>query len=216
MCQRAGGTQLHAVCLAVLVSVLTGCAPVLKKTIRLYQKTLGPVKGWRCQFEPSCSQFAYDAIDKHGSFVGMLMWGDRSIRCHPFAASSRHYLWEETDHGWHLSDPVQDHEFSTRSSSKKKSPWIGGALSAVIPGAGYFYAGRPSDGVSAFLKTGLWVGLAAIAKNNDQKALAVGLGGIGAFYYASNIYGAAQASYRGDSMNGQEDIRVQLVSFSWR
>jgi putative membrane protein insertion efficiency factor len=60
--------------------------------IRLYQKTLsfdhGPLRklyphGY-CRFQPTCSEYAYQAIDRHGAFWGLLLGGWRILRCNPW------------------------------------------------------------------------------------------------------------------------------------
>lgn len=66
---------------------------VLLKFIRLYQKTLSPDTGWfkekypvgYCKFKPHCSEYAYQAIDKHGSIKGTLKAIWRLLRCHPWS-----------------------------------------------------------------------------------------------------------------------------------
>uniref|UniRef100_A0A7C4TCM8 Membrane protein insertion efficiency factor YidD n=1 Tax=candidate division WOR-3 bacterium TaxID=2052148 RepID=A0A7C4TCM8_UNCW3 len=53
--------------------------------INLYQKVISPSQGDVCNFSPSCSNFARKAIAKYGPFWGLLMAGDRLMRCHPGA-----------------------------------------------------------------------------------------------------------------------------------
>jgi putative component of membrane protein insertase Oxa1/YidC/SpoIIIJ protein YidD len=53
--------------------------------IRLYQFTLSGKQGDVCNFEPSCSRFAYTSIKNYGPFWGILMASDRLQRCNPFA-----------------------------------------------------------------------------------------------------------------------------------
>jgi putative membrane protein insertion efficiency factor len=52
--------------------------------IRGYQLLLGPFIGGACRFEPSCSQFAADAITVHGAWRGSWLAAKRLLRCHPF------------------------------------------------------------------------------------------------------------------------------------
>jgi uncharacterized protein len=50
--------------------------------IRLYQST----SRWRppvCRFTPTCSQYAVDAIRKHGPLRGVALGAWRVCRCHP-------------------------------------------------------------------------------------------------------------------------------------
>ncbi len=52
--------------------------------IRGYQALLSPLLGTHCRFYPSCSEYAYQAIAKHGFFRGTAMGMRRLLRCHPF------------------------------------------------------------------------------------------------------------------------------------
>lgn len=52
--------------------------------IRLYQVTISPLLGPRCRFEPSCSQYAIDAISSKGLLRGGWMGFLRLLKCHPF------------------------------------------------------------------------------------------------------------------------------------
>lgn len=57
--------------------------------IRLYQKTISPDHGlWRrpgCIYQPTCSQYTYEAIEKYGVVKGSWMGAKRIGRCHPWA-----------------------------------------------------------------------------------------------------------------------------------
>lgn len=53
--------------------------------VRIYQVTLGPVLGGRCRFLPTCSEYAVEALRKHGAVRGSLMAAWRLLRCHPFS-----------------------------------------------------------------------------------------------------------------------------------
>lgn len=52
--------------------------------IRMYQASLGPLFGGSCRFHPSCSQYAIDALETHGSWKGLRLAVGRLLRCHPF------------------------------------------------------------------------------------------------------------------------------------
>ena len=54
--------------------------------IRLYQLTLSQVMLPSCRFAPSCSQYTYEAISKHGFLKGIMLGVRRLARCHPFRA----------------------------------------------------------------------------------------------------------------------------------
>ena len=53
--------------------------------ILLYRVTLGRFLGGQCRFMPTCSQYAIDAIDKHGPIKGAWRAIKRIARCHPFS-----------------------------------------------------------------------------------------------------------------------------------
>lgn len=55
--------------------------------IKIYKKYLSPgTYGLKiCIFEPSCSRYAAEAIEKHGVFKGLYLGSYRIIRCNPFS-----------------------------------------------------------------------------------------------------------------------------------
>lgn len=61
------------------------------KLIKIYQKTLSPDHGvffagaiMRCRFYPSCSQYAYEMIEKYGLTKGVIAGLLRILRCGPW------------------------------------------------------------------------------------------------------------------------------------
>lgn len=60
---------------------------VLLFAIRFYRKFLSPLKPPTCRFVPTCSEYAIEAIEKHGARTGLKMAVRRVLRCHPFGAS---------------------------------------------------------------------------------------------------------------------------------
>ncbi len=53
------------------------------KLLRGYQLLLSPYIGWHCRFEPSCSNYAIEAISVHGVLHGGLLTAKRLLRCRP-------------------------------------------------------------------------------------------------------------------------------------
>lgn len=51
--------------------------------IWLYQNTFSKVLPASCRFTPSCSQYGYEAIEKHGVIKGGWLAVRRIGRCHP-------------------------------------------------------------------------------------------------------------------------------------
>ena len=51
--------------------------------LRAYQLTISPLLGPACRYEPSCSQYASEAISRHGVLRGCPLAARRLTRCHP-------------------------------------------------------------------------------------------------------------------------------------
>lgn len=49
-----------------------------------YQIFLSPLLGPHCRFKPSCSEYAYQAINKYGPYKGTFLSLKRILCCHPF------------------------------------------------------------------------------------------------------------------------------------
>jgi hypothetical protein len=54
--------------------------------VRCYQWTLSPVLGANCRYTPTCSQYAIDALRRHGPLRGGVKSLRRLARCHPWSA----------------------------------------------------------------------------------------------------------------------------------
>jgi len=52
--------------------------------IRGYQKLISPLLGNNCRYYPTCSHYAYEAIETHGALKGAWLGVRRIGRCHPF------------------------------------------------------------------------------------------------------------------------------------
>ena len=57
---------------------------LIRVLIRAYQLAISPLLGARCRFYPSCSQYALEAVESHGSLRGGWLAIRRLARCHPF------------------------------------------------------------------------------------------------------------------------------------
>jgi putative membrane protein insertion efficiency factor len=53
--------------------------------IQVYRKFLSPMLPPTCRYEPSCSLYTVQAIEKYGVLKGLFMGVLRVLRCHPFA-----------------------------------------------------------------------------------------------------------------------------------
>ena len=57
---------------------------ILLALIRAYQYALRPMLGSNCRFYPSCSDYAREAIERHGVLRGVWLAVKRVARCHPY------------------------------------------------------------------------------------------------------------------------------------
>ncbi len=76
--------------------------PVLRWLIRGYQWTISPVLSWisgplgGCRFEPTCSRYCMEAMEKHGVLRGGALGLKRIGRCHPWGGSG----WDPVPSAW--------------------------------------------------------------------------------------------------------------------
>jgi putative membrane protein insertion efficiency factor len=54
--------------------------------VRAYRLLLKPWLGNACRFEPTCSAYAIEALERHGAIGGSALAGWRLLRCHPWCA----------------------------------------------------------------------------------------------------------------------------------
>jgi putative membrane protein insertion efficiency factor len=59
---------------------------VLVGAVRAYRFALSPWLGSACRFEPTCSAYALEALEKHGAAAGAALTVGRIARCHPWCA----------------------------------------------------------------------------------------------------------------------------------
>lgn len=60
---------------------------ILKGVIRFYQLVLSPLIGSNCRFQPTCSAYALEAVEKHGAIKGGVLAVKRISKCHPWGGS---------------------------------------------------------------------------------------------------------------------------------
>ena len=57
---------------------------LLLALLRGYQYAVRPMLGANCRFYPSCSDYAMEALERHGAFRGSWLAIRRVLKCHPY------------------------------------------------------------------------------------------------------------------------------------
>jgi putative membrane protein insertion efficiency factor len=68
-------------------AIRTALTWLLLLPIRFYQYAISPLTPPSCRFTPTCSEYAKQAITKHGPAKGLLLAVKRLLRCHPWGGS---------------------------------------------------------------------------------------------------------------------------------
>ena len=71
---------------------------LLRGLIRGYQLFVSPMLGPSCRYLPSCSDYAAEAIERHGAPVGAWLALKRLARCHPWGGSGYDPVPEPSGH----------------------------------------------------------------------------------------------------------------------
>ena len=70
--------------------------------LRFYKAYLSLLVGGSCRFEPTCSMYAYEAIEHFGVARGAWLTLKRLLRCHPLSGRFGHDPvpedWEDSQH----------------------------------------------------------------------------------------------------------------------
>lgn len=113
--RKTGSSKFKAIALLLLLARLTfgahydGASVAARWAIDLYRAHISPLQGRHvCNFEPTCSQFSKQAIDRYGLGLGILMTADRLERCNPYAQYYLGSYYQGVTDG-RMNDPVADH-----------------------------------------------------------------------------------------------------------
>jgi putative membrane protein insertion efficiency factor len=55
--------------------------------VKAYRYALSPWLGVNCRYEPSCSAYAIESLERHGLVTGLRLAAARVARCHPWGGS---------------------------------------------------------------------------------------------------------------------------------
>ena len=71
---------------------------LLLAVLRAYQYVLRPMLGANCRFYPSCSDYAREAIERHGALRGTWLAARRLSLCHPWHPGGHDPVPESIQH----------------------------------------------------------------------------------------------------------------------
>jgi putative membrane protein insertion efficiency factor len=63
--------------------------------IRVYQRVVSPVLAPRCRYHPSCSEYAVQAVRRHGVLRGIVLAIWRLLRCNPWSRGGFDYVEDQ-------------------------------------------------------------------------------------------------------------------------
>lgn len=63
----------------------------MKALIKLYQYVISPLLGQgKCRYYPTCSDYAREALERHGFATGLWLAARRVLSCHPYSRRPFH------------------------------------------------------------------------------------------------------------------------------
>ena len=66
--------------------------------LRFYKRQISPLLPPACRFVPSCSEYAYEAIQRYGAVRGLLLAVKRLLRCNPLFPGGYDPVPDQCDH----------------------------------------------------------------------------------------------------------------------
>ena len=78
---------------------MTPLAHLLALPVRAYRLIFSPWVGHSCRYQPTCSAYALDALQKHGGVKGGWLALRRILRCNPWGGTGYDPVPDRSDHG---------------------------------------------------------------------------------------------------------------------
>ncbi|MEE9428505.1 MAG: membrane protein insertion efficiency factor YidD [Paracoccaceae bacterium] len=66
---------------------MTLLAKIIALPVQAYRLVFSPMVGKSCRYQPTCSAYALEALEKHGAIKGLYLSVRRIGRCHPLGSS---------------------------------------------------------------------------------------------------------------------------------
>jgi len=66
---------------------MSPAAYIVSLPVRAYRVVLSPWVGHGCRYQPTCSAYSLEALEKHGAIKGTYLTVRRIMRCHPWGGS---------------------------------------------------------------------------------------------------------------------------------
>jgi len=91
------------------------------KLVRGYQLVISPYLGPRCRYQPTCSSYMIEALNKHGAIKGVWLGIKRIGRCHPWGGHGYDPVPSKSDgkNSLTLDDSAETHDMSVHKDNKK-------------------------------------------------------------------------------------------------
>jgi len=88
---------------------MTPFAHIVAAPVRAYRLIFSPWVGHGCRYQPTCSAYALEALEKHGAIKGSWLAMRRIGRCHPLGGTGFDPVPEPRDGAAHPHDHRHDH-----------------------------------------------------------------------------------------------------------
>ncbi len=94
---------------------------LLMGVVKGYRLFLSPWLGSACRFEPTCSVYSLQALEKHGAAAGSYLTVHRLVRCNPWCDGGHDPVPQHLPRSMRLFSRLSDSDTTTQPSSPKKS-----------------------------------------------------------------------------------------------